>query len=62
MIDARRAHLFPTLRIVSGFASGSAAAITHVMVEGMGRGGRVLNELTRRTRGTSGENRCRRVE
>ena len=35
MIDARRAHLVPTLRIVSGFVhQGQPADITHVMVNG----------------------------
>ncbi len=35
MIDARRAHLVPTLRIVSGFVhQGQPADITHLMVNG----------------------------
>ena len=45
MIDARRAHLVPTLRIVSGFVhQGQPADITHVMVNGewVMRDGRVL--------------------
>ena len=45
MIDARRAHLVPTLRIVSGFVhQGQPADITHVMVDGewVMKDGRVL--------------------
>lgn len=45
MIDARRAHLVPTLRIVSGFVhQGQPADVTHVMVNGdwVMRDGRVL--------------------
>ena len=45
MIDARRAHLVPTLRIVSGFVhQGQPADVTHVMVNGewVMKDGRVL--------------------
>ena len=45
MIDARRAHLVPTLRIVSGFVhQGQPADITHLMVNGewLMKDGRVL--------------------
>ena len=45
MIDARRAHLVPTLRIVSGFVhQGQPSDITHVMVNGewLMKDGRVL--------------------
>ena len=45
MIDAKRAHLVPTLRIVSGFVhQGQPADITHVMVNGewVMKDGRVL--------------------
>ena len=45
MIDAKRAHLVPTLRIVSGFVhQGQPADITHLMVNGnwVMRDGRVL--------------------